>query len=310
MPKTSPESSCSNAARTSEKPNTESITGRMPRSTHSRSSAASSSRRAHGRAEDLQLQDEHPAQVDCGQMAGRSHRRRRSGRPARALQRVVERGRADRLDDDVDPLGQARAGLDRGRAERGDPLALAGVAAGRVDPLAERDARARPPPSRHRRRRPARAPTRPRRSRPRARSIRYAVSHAVGRQAASAKRQLRRLRDEVAPGHRDPLGERARALLGEQRRFGSIVASPAAGHRSPRRSRPRCRPGRRRPRRSRGSSAAARRGRPTPRSDHRSWWLSALASTSTVTQSSGVSGSGRSPTVRPASGSFGLIAEA
>src|SRR6266508_4470098 len=47
--------------------------------------------------------------------------------------------------------------------------------------------------------------------------------------------------------------------------------------------------------------------RPTPRSDHRSWWLSELALISTRTQSSGTDGSGRSPTSRPASGSSGLI---
>ena len=42
---------------------------------------------------------------------------------------------------------------------------------------------------------------------------------------------------------------------------------------------------------------------PTPRSDHRSWWLSAAALTVTVVHPSGTSGSGRSPTTRPDSGS-------
>src|SRR5690242_1385710 len=45
---------------------------------------------------------------------------------------------------------------------------------------------------------------------------------------------------------------------------------------------------------------------PTPRSDHRSWWLSELARTSTTAQPSGTVGSGASPTVRPASGSASL----
>src|SRR5687768_18217384 len=43
--------------------------------------------------------------------------------------------------------------------------------------------------------------------------------------------------------------------------------------------------------------------RPTPRSDQRSWWLSEAAFTVTVVQPSGTSGSGRSPTTSPASGS-------
>src|SRR5690349_23729395 len=49
-------------------------------------------------------------------------------------------------------------------------------------------------------------------------------------------------------------------------------------------------------------------GRPTPRSDQISWWLSELARTSTVTQPSGGDGSGRSPTVSAASGSSGFVA--
>ncbi len=56
-----------------------------------------------------------------------------------------------------------------------------------------------------------------------------------------------------------------------------------------------------------GSASAPR---PTPRSDHRSWWLSAAALTVTVFQPSGGDGSGMSPTARPASGSSGLISVA
>ena len=47
-------------------------------------------------------------------------------------------------------------------------------------------------------------------------SIRYAVSHAVGRHAASSKVELRWLGDEVAGGDADVLGERAVVHLGEQ----------------------------------------------------------------------------------------------
>ena len=50
-------------------------------------------------------------------------------------------------------------------------------------------------------------------------------------------------------------------------------------------------------------SASSRR--PTPRSDHRSWWLRLAAFTVTVAHPSGASGAGRSPTTRPLSGSSG-----
>ena len=90
-------------------------------------------------------------------------------------------------------------------------------------------------------------------------------------------------------------------------RFGSIVSSPEAGSpitectttsvpssSTPAASQPRII----------GSRPA---DSPTPRSDHRSWWLSELARTSTVAQSSGVAGGSSSPTTRPASGSSELI---
>ena len=44
---------------------------------------------------------------------------------------------------------------------------------------------------------------------------------------------------------------------------------------------------------------------PTPRSENRSWWLSEAALTVIVVQPSGSSGSGRSPTTSPDSGSSG-----
>ena len=46
---------------------------------------------------------------------------------------------------------------------------------------------------------------------------------------------------------------------------------------------------------------------PTPFSVHRSWWLSEAARTETDTQPAVGTGSGRSPTSRPESGSSGLI---
>jgi len=42
---------------------------------------------------------------------------------------------------------------------------------------------------------------------------------------------------------------------------------------------------------------------PTPRSDQRSWWFNDADLTSTVVHPSGTSGSGRSPTTSPLSGS-------
>ncbi|BCB87056.1 hypothetical protein Psuf_043690 [Phytohabitans suffuscus] len=99
---------------------------------------------------------------------------------------MVERRRAHRLDHHVDPLGQAGAGLQRGGAQLGDALALGGVTARGVHPLAERGRQ------HHRRGRHA-APAPWTRTdwassiRPRLVSMRYAVSHAVGRHAASAK---------------------------------------------------------------------------------------------------------------------------
>ena len=50
-------------------------------------------------------------------------------------------------------------------------------------------------------------------------------------------------------------------------------------------------------------------GRPMPRRLNRSWWLSETAFTCTVVQPSGTSGSGRSPTSRTDSGSFGAGVE-
>ena len=73
-----------------------------------------------------------------GQVAGGGAADHDPGAGGRALQRVLEGGLADRLDHHVDAFGQPRAGFERGGAQRGDPVPLGGVAAGRVHPLAER----------------------------------------------------------------------------------------------------------------------------------------------------------------------------
>ena len=105
-------------------------------------------------------------------------------------------------------------------------------------------------------------------------SIRYAVSQAVGRQAASAKRQLGRLVDQIRRRHPDPLGERPRVALRQQRpgrdrsvasepvKSGSLITAYTITSRpsavTPAASQPRII----------GSRSA---GSPTPRSDQTSW---------------------------------------
>ena len=139
--------------------------------------------------------------------------------------------------------------------------------------------------------------------------------HPVGGQPRG--RQARRLLEARAPpawarGCR-AAPPRARPARPGAARTAACAWGRASRRRASRRTRspsarsPRCRRRRRRRRRSRGSSAAASSGRPTPRSDHRSWWLSEAARTSTVVQPSGGSGSGRSPTSSAASGSSAFV---
>src|SRR6266581_4923334 len=143
-------------------------------------------------------------------------------------------------------------------------------------------------------------------------SIRYAVSHAVGRQAASAKDSSAGFGTTLRLG---TISKSARApwcFSDSSVRFGSSVSSPS--HPSlaitewtttsspvdvsmPAASQPRI-IGNRSPL------------MPTPRSVHRSWWLRLTTLTSTVVQPGGGSGSGRSPITRPASGSSGNADEA
>src|SRR6266545_2742698 len=143
-------------------------------------------------------------------------------------------------------------------------------------------------------------------------SIRYAVSHAVGRQAASAKDSSAGFGTTLRLG---TISRSARApwcFSDSSVRLGSSVSSPS--HPSlaitewtttsspvdvsmPAASQPRII----------GNRSALM---PTPRSVHRSWWLRLTALTSTVVQPGGGSGSGRSPITRPASGSSGNADEA
>src|SRR5689334_783285 len=130
-------------------------------------------------------------------------------------------------------------------------------------------------------------------------SMRYAVSQAVGRQAASAKVSSAGLGTRLAAGtvtrsatvpwyfsdriDHAPSGRTITAYT---------TTSPPSGP-VPAASQPRI-----------IGNWSARS--PTPRSDHRSWRLSELALTSTTAQPSGTLGSGASPMVRPARGSASL----
>ncbi len=98
-----------------------------------------------------------------------------------------------------------------------------------------------------------------------------------GRQARGLlERQRGGLGHQVAPGHRDPLRERAVVALGQQgpARVQRLVAAFSPGWRSPRGPRPRYRRSPR-PRRRRSSTIGSRSAEmSTPRSVHTSWWLS------------------------------------
>ena len=136
-------------------------------------------------------------------------------------------------------------------------------------------------------------------------SIRYAVSHAVGRQAASSNDSEAGLGITLPRGTTTLSANVPWYRSESSERFGSRVSSapvqpgslttactttslPSSSY--PAASQPRII----------GSCSSLS---PTPRSDHRSWWLSDAALTVTVVHPSGTSGSGRSPTTRPDSGS-------
>ncbi len=218
LPNTSPDVSRSNAARTSEKACSESMIGRIPRPrTGPRARPArrgvpmvepmisSCRKNTRRRSTVARWPDGRPADHD-------------RGRPARRLQRVLEGRRADRLDHHVDPFRQPRAGLERGRAERRDPLPLVrrrGWSRRPVAPSATASstaAVATPPPA------PCTS-TEP----PSGRPARGSAASGTRSATPSAGRPPRRTRVPAGFGTRlrrgtaDPLGERARLVLGEQR---------------------------------------------------------------------------------------------
>ncbi len=137
-------------------------------------------------------------------------------------------------------------------------------------------------------------------------SIRYAVSQAVGRQAASSNDSPAGFgttfcrgtatRSASVPWYRSLSSDRFGSSVSSPRQAGSAITActttslPSAS--IPAASQPRII----------GSLSS---DSPTPFSDHRSWWFSAVALTSTVVHPSGTSGSGRSPTSSAETGSSG-----
>jgi hypothetical protein len=133
------------------------------------------------------------------------------------------------------------------------------------------------------------------------------VSQAVGRQAASANDNeagfgttLRRgtaTRSAIAPWWRSESSDRFGSNVSSPIHDGSLITpcttTSLPSSSSPAASVPRII----------GSCSCLS---PTPRSENRSWWLSDAAFTSMVVQPSGTSGSGRSPTTNPESGSSEL----
>ena len=135
-------------------------------------------------------------------------------------------------------------------------------------------------------------------------SMRYAVSHAVGRQAASSNDS------EAGLGIRLRRGTATRSAnvpwwrSESSERFGSSVSSPLQAGSPMTACTTTSLPSSSIPAASQPRIIGSDSSRsPTPRSDHRSWWFSEAALTVTVVQPSGTAGSGRSPTTRPASGS-------
>ena len=134
--------------------------------------------------------------------------------------------------------------------------------------------------------------------------MRYAVSQAVGRQAASSKDSdggfgttlpagTTTLSAKV-PWNRSDSSDRPGSSVSSPVQPGALITAwtstslPSSSY--PAASQPRI-----------IGSCSWRR--PTPRSDQMSWWLSDAALTVTVVHPSGTSGSGRSPTTSPLSGS-------
>ena len=145
------------------------------------------------------------------------------------VDRVRPGGGADGLHHRVHPLRQPRPGGEGPvRAELDRPGAPGLVTGGDPDPQPGARGRARsaavatPPPA------PWTSTVSPGRAPGGVNSIRYAVSQAVGRQAASAKLSSAGLSTRLAAGTRTWLGQRAGIALGQQRAAG-VVGRVGAG---------------------------------------------------------------------------------
>ena len=164
--------------------------------------------------------------------------RRRSPRAARLerLHRVRPGGLADGLEHAVHPFGQPRAGLERCRRA---PSSVATARFASVRPVTHTRRPAALPSAINAVATPPEAPCTsmvwPGRRPDFTNSIRYAVSHAVPMQAASANDRPAGFGSTLRARHDDVVGERALVLLGEQGalRVERLVADPAgaADHR-------------------------------------------------------------------------------
>src|SRR5664280_2096790 len=135
-------------------------------------------------------------------------------------------------------------------------------------------------------------------------SIRYAVSHAVGRQAASAHDIPGGLGTRLRRGTATTSANVPAWISESSERCGSRVSSPPPRSGSPITAwMTTSLPSSSSPAPSVPSTIGSRSARsPTPRRLHRSWWLSDAAFSRTVVQPSGTPGSGRSPSSKPDSG--------
>src|SRR4051795_11742069 len=150
----------------------------------------------------------------------------------------------------------------------------------------------------------------PGRSPDRTNSIRYAVSQAVGRHAASAKESSAGLGSTFRFGTATFSAIVPWCSSLNRLRFGSSVSSPVQPGLATTPWTTTSLPSSSRPAASVPRIIGIRSsGRPTPRRLNRSWWLSETALTCTVVQPSGTSGSGRSPISSTESGSFGAGVE-
>ena len=229
LPNTSPDCSRSKPRAASRSGSTSSTSGRDAGRLAQAQQLLELGARPHGRAEHPQLQEEQPVEVGgrVGPAGGARHDERAAG-PQRP-HRVRPRRLADRLDDGVDAGGQPRA---RSRTPRARPssrararLASSRLVAQTTSPAARPStiaAVATPPPA------PCTSTRSPGLSPLCVKSIRYAVSHAVGRHAACSKDRPAGLSHEVARRHDHLLGERALVALGQDAalRVERLVAGP------------------------------------------------------------------------------------